>query len=47
MHYQGDPYIGCVMVDEPSFCEPLVKLLKEHLGKPLAEIGKLDVPETS
>src|ERR1043166_1490510 len=36
-------YIGCLMMDDPTFCQHLYELLKMCIGKSIKEIGDIDL----
>jgi hypothetical protein len=40
----GDFYIGRLNFDDPNFCRQVCELLTAHYGRPLAEIGAMDIP---
>ena len=41
--HEGSSYIGCLMVDDPAFCEQVVQLLEGCCNRTIAEIGSLDL----
>ena len=43
MENDGHGYIGTLEFDDKRFCPILVAVLKRHLGKPLQEIGNLNI----
>src|ERR671924_379450 len=42
MEYGDSMYLGCLLVDDISFCERVSKLLKENIGRSIESIGDLD-----
>ena len=42
----GDFYIGRLNFDDPNFCRQVCDLLTALYGRPLAEIGAIDIPYT-
>jgi hypothetical protein len=43
MEHEGSRYVGCLIFDDPSFCYQVSMLLRTHVGRPIKEIGNLDV----
>jgi hypothetical protein len=43
INYLGGMYMGCLIVEDPAFCREIQALLRAHLGKNIAAIGRLDV----
>ena len=43
MEFQGDKYLGRLVVSDWSICRTLHRFLKDHVGKEIREIGSLDV----
>src|SRR5262245_58894760 len=41
--HQGSSYVGCLIVDDPSFCREIVKLLQAHCNRSIDSIGSLDL----
>jgi hypothetical protein len=39
-------YMGCLMVEEESFCDQMIQLLKTQCGRSIAAIGSLDISHT-
>ena len=39
-------YMGCLMVDDPSFCKQIFRLLQSYIGYSIAEIGGIDLRHT-
>ena len=44
MRHAGASYVGRLHFDHQGFCQQFCELLKAHRGRPLTELGKLDVP---
>src|SRR5262245_48699101 len=47
VHHEGSFYIGCLLIDDPAFCDQITKLLQDYLNRPIAEIGSLDLSHMS
>ncbi len=45
--YQGDARKGVILLEDPGFLEPVFSRLKENIGRPLSEIGNLEVKRSS
>ena len=41
--HEGSTYIGCLLIRDQAFCGQIVKLLQEHLNRPITEIGSLNL----
>jgi hypothetical protein len=41
--YSGSTYVGCLLIDNPAFCDRLVELLQGCYNRRIAEIGSMDV----
>jgi hypothetical protein len=41
--YEGEHYLGALLFDDATFCHQLTALLRHHIGRPIEEIGDLDV----
>jgi hypothetical protein len=44
--HEGSSYIGCLLIEDHTFCGQIVKLLKGYCNRPIAEIGSLDLSHT-
>jgi hypothetical protein len=44
--HEGSEYIGCLLIDDPAFCHQIVELLQNWCGRPIAEIGSIDLTYT-
>jgi hypothetical protein len=40
---EGDLYVGALLFDDVAFCQQITRLLRQHIGRPIEEIGNLDV----
>jgi len=45
MQSNQQEYFGVLYFDEEDFLQNIVGLLRDSVGRPIAEIGSLDVPE--
>jgi hypothetical protein len=43
MQCEGEEYMGCVLFNDSAFCSQICELLKRNCGKPLSEIGSLEI----
>ncbi len=41
--YQHESYIGSLIFDEHSFCAKVARLMRSQIGRPIKNIGDLDV----
>ena len=46
IEYENASYIGCLLIDNHSFCRQIAKLLQDCCERPLCEIGDLDLYHT-
>jgi hypothetical protein len=44
--HQRSFYLGCLLIDDQAFCHQMMKLLQNHSGRAIGEIGGLDVTYT-
>jgi hypothetical protein len=44
MQSNQQEYFGVLYFDEEDFLQSIVGLLRDSVGRPIAEIGSLDVP---
>jgi hypothetical protein len=44
--HEGSFYIGCLLVDDSTFCGQVAKQLANHCNRPISEIGSLDISHT-
>jgi hypothetical protein len=45
IEYEDKEYLGAVLFDDQFSCHQIYRLLSNHRGKPLRQIGELDVPQ--
>ena len=43
IEYKTNLYMGCLLVDDISFCISLAKFLHNHCGQPIEDISSLDI----
>ena len=41
--YEGSSYIGCLLVDDQTFCRQMINVFQAHYHSPIIEIGSLDL----
>lgn len=46
IEFQGESYLGTLLIDDVSFARQIAELLRTHLGRPIKEIGELDLSAT-
>ena len=46
IEHEGQPYVGCLFVDDDVFCAQLIAVLQDHAGFTIKEIGDLDLSFT-
>jgi len=46
IRHEGFRYMGTMAFDDPAFCYELYRLLKSQVGRPIKEIGALDLSYT-
>jgi len=46
VHHQGSTYMGCLLINDLSFCAQITELLQNHCGHSLQDIGDLDLSHT-
>ena len=44
MEHDETRYIAELQFDDEAFCQHFVELVEQHRGKPIAQIGDLDIP---
>ena len=44
--YDGETYVGTLLFSDQSLCGQILKILRQHIGKPISDIGELDVSQT-
>jgi hypothetical protein len=45
IEYEGEEYLGALLFDDQFACHQLYKLLSNHRGEPIHEIGETDIAE--
>jgi hypothetical protein len=43
--YEGEAYVGTLLLENHEFCKKLCELLNLHLNKPTKDIGDLDLQQ--
>jgi hypothetical protein len=43
MEHEGRKYIGTLLVEDPVFCQEIYAVLIEQRGKPIRDIGEIDL----
>jgi uncharacterized protein (DUF736 family) len=43
MEHEGRKYIGTILIGDPSLCYEIYAVLIEQRGKPIQEIGDIDL----
>ena len=43
IEHDSDTRVGALMLDDRSFCNAICSALKESVGRPIADIGSIDV----
>jgi hypothetical protein len=46
IEHEREEFIGALLFDDFMFCEVVVKLLEENVGRKIAEIGSIDLSFT-
>ena len=46
IRHEGFRYMGSMAFDDPAFCYELYRLLKSQVGRPIKDIGDLDLSST-
>ena len=46
MDFDGASYIGCLFIDNTTFCRQIVELLLANRSKTIADVGSLDLSST-
>jgi hypothetical protein len=44
--FEKEAYTGCLFFRDPSFCNQIARILRNHIGRPIKEIGDLDLSAT-
>jgi hypothetical protein len=43
MQYRGAEYIGCLSFENSAFCREISRVLRDHCGNSIHEIGDIDI----
>jgi hypothetical protein len=43
IEHEGHAYVGCLLFSDLALCTAICNLLRAHIGRPIGEIGGLDV----
>jgi len=46
IEYEKEPYVGCLIFDDLSFCAQIAQVLRSQSDRPIKDIGDLDVLHT-
>jgi hypothetical protein len=46
MEHEKSVYVGCLIFNDHSFCAQISTILREQTGRPIKEIGDLDLSHT-
>lgn len=46
IEHENTTYVGCLIFNDHSFCAELSKLLRDQVGRPIQDIGSLDLGRT-
>ena len=46
IEHEGQPYVGCLFVEESAFCNHLITILESLAGSTIKEIGDFDLSYT-
>src|SRR5215475_13181769 len=44
--YEGSTYVGCLLVEDPVFCDQIVALLQGYVNRAIEDIRSLDITFT-
>ena len=45
MEHMGAEYIGCLSFENSAFCSEIYRVLRDHCGNPIHEIGEVDITD--
>jgi hypothetical protein len=45
MEHDGQEYMGTVLFDDSVFCGEIYRVLVEHLGRPIQQLGEIDLSQ--
>jgi hypothetical protein len=43
IEHEGQEYVGALLFEDPLFCREICRLLIEHCGEPIHQIGEIDI----
>ena len=46
IEHENQDFVGTLLIDHAGFCAQLARLLQLHVGRPIAEIGNIDLSST-
>jgi hypothetical protein len=46
IEHEEEHYIGTLLFDDATFCRQITSLLRQHIGRPIEEIGDLNLSHT-
>jgi hypothetical protein len=46
MEHRGAEYLGALLLSDPAFCRDICRMLIQYCGKPIREIGDIDLSHT-
>jgi hypothetical protein len=46
VEHEAERYTGCLLFDDASFCRQMQTILEAYLGRPIKDIGDLDLNHT-
>lgn len=46
IQYEKEHYVGTLIFDDVKLCHQMTDLLRQHIGRPIEEIGDLDLSYT-
>jgi hypothetical protein len=46
VEYNREHYVGSLIFDDVAFCLQISRLLQEHIGEAISDIGALDLSAT-
>jgi hypothetical protein len=47
MQHMGAEYVGCLSCENSAFCREIYRVLSDHCGNPIDEIGDVDISYVS
>ena len=46
IEHASEKYVGCLIFDDNTFCRQVAALLQLNIGRPIRDIGDLDLSQT-